>query len=111
VDICAVKFFLKIRIINFSNIEIEVIIEQKALNISPIILKEKINKLIRSFLNSKVLGLDGILNKVFKMVILVIIKDLTETVNYCFINKTILKNLKEFIIIVLRKKGKKIIFS
>jgi len=41
------------------------------------------------------------------MVALVIIKDLTETASYCFSNGIILKSLKEFIIVVLYKEGKK----
>jgi len=41
-----------------------------AFNISTIILTEKINKLIKSFLDGKVLKLNGILNKVFKMVVI-----------------------------------------
>ena len=41
------------------------------------------------------------------MVILVIIKDLVEVASNYFTNRIILKSLKEFIIIVLRKEGKK----
>jgi len=41
------------------------------------------------------------------VVILVIIKDLVEIVSNCFTNGIILKSLKEFIIVVLHKKGKK----
>jgi len=107
VDIFIVKFFLKTRIVDFNNIKIEAIIEQRAFNISPIILIEETSKLIKSLLNDKVLRLNGIPNKVFKVVTLVIIKDLAEIANYCFINGIILKNLKEFIIVVLRKEGKK----
>jgi len=107
VDILIVKFFLKTGIVNFSNIKIEAIMEQRVFNISPIILKEEINKLIKSLLNSKVLKLDSILNKVFKVVILVIIKDLVEVTSYYFTNRIIPKSLKEFITIVLYKKGKK----
>jgi len=81
--------------------------EQRALNISPTILIEEISKLIRSLLNGKALGLDGILNKVLKIVALVIIKDLVEVASYCFANGTILESLKESIIVVLRKEGKK----
>jgi len=81
--------------------------EQRALNISPTILIEEISKLIRSLLNSKALGLDGILNKVLKMVALVIIKDLAEVASYCFTNGIILESLKESIIVVLCKEGKK----
>jgi len=80
--------------------------EQRALNISPIILKEEISKLIRSLLNSKALGPNGILNKVFKMVTLIIIKDLVKVVSYYFANRIILKNFKEFITIVIRKEKK-----
>jgi len=57
---------------------IEAIRDQRVLNISLSISTEKISKLIRSLLNGKVLGLDSIPNKVFKVVALVIIKDLTE---------------------------------
>jgi len=39
--------------------------------------------------------------------VLIIIKNLTEIASYCFINRIILKSLKEFIIMVLRKEGKK----
>ena len=92
---------------DFSNIKIEATMEQRALNISPIILIEKISKLIRSFLNSKALGLNSILNKIFKMVVLIIVKDLIKIINNYFINKIILKSFKEFIIVVLYKKGKK----
>jgi len=77
------------------------------LNISPTILTEEINKLIRSFLNRKTLGLDGILNKILKVAALVIAKDLTEIVSYCFASGIILESLKEFITVVLRKEEKK----
>ena len=106
-DIFIAKFFPKTKTIDFSNIKIEVIIiEQRALNISFIILIEKISKLIKSLLNRKVLKLNGILNKKFKVVILVIVKDLTKIISYYFINEIILKSLKKLIIIVLRKEGK-----
>jgi len=85
--------------------------EQRAFNISPIILKEEINKLIKSFLNGKVLGLNGILNKGFKVIVLIIIKDLIEIASHCFASKIILKSLKEFIIIVLYKKKKEKLLS
>jgi len=107
VDIFAVKFFSKTGMVNLRDIEIEVITNQRALNISFTILVEEISKLIRSLLNGKVLGLDSILNKIFKVVILVIIKDLVEVASNYFINGTILKSLKEFITVVLRKEGKK----
>jgi len=81
--------------------------EQRALNISPTILIKEISKLIKSLLNGKALGPDGILNKVLKMVALVIIKDLVEVASYCFANRTILESLKESITVVLRKEGKK----
>ena len=77
------------------------------LNISPTILIEEIGKLIRSLLNKKALGLDSILNKVLKVVALVIIKDLAEVASYYFTSGIILESLKEFIIIVLYKEGKK----
>jgi len=81
--------------------------EQRAFNISPIILIKKISKLIRSLLNRKALGLNGILNKVLKAVTLVIIKDLAEVASYYFTNGIILKSLKESITVVLCKKEKK----
>jgi len=81
--------------------------EQRVFNINPIILIEEISKLIKSLLKSKVLRLNGILNKVLKVIILIIIKDLIKAVSHYFTNKIILKSLKKFIIVVLRKKGKK----
>jgi len=81
--------------------------EQRVFNISFIILVEKISKLIKSLLNRKVLELNGIPNKVFKMVILIIIKDFIKLTSYYFISKIILKSLKKFIIIVLPKEKKK----
>jgi len=102
-DIFITKFFFKTKIVDFNNIKIEVIIEQRAINISFIILIEKISKLIRSFLNSKVLRLNSILNKGFKVVVLIIIKNLIEVTSCCFTNKIIPKSLKEFIIAVLYK--------
>jgi len=41
------------------------------------------------------------------VVALVIAKDLAEVASNCFINKTILKSLKEFITVVLHKERKK----
>jgi len=78
-----------------------------AFNISPSILIEEISKLIRSFLNGKALRLDSILNKVFKVVILVIVKDLAKAASRCLASGIILKRLKKSIIVVLRKEGKK----
>ena len=77
------------------------------LNISPIILIEEISKLIKSLLNGKALGPDGILNKVLKVVAPVIKKDLAEVVSYCLINRIVLESLKESIIVVLYKDKKK----
>ena len=42
-DIFTAKFFPKTRIVDFSNIKIEAIIEQRVFNISPIILIKEIN--------------------------------------------------------------------
>jgi len=67
INIFIAKFFFKIKIVNFNNIE--TIIEQMVFNISFIILVEKINKLIKGFLNGKALKLNSILNKIFKVVI------------------------------------------
>jgi len=111
VDILAAKYFSKTRVINFNNIKIKIIIKQKAFNISSIILIKEISKLIRSLLNRKALGLDSILNKILKIAALIIIKDLIKIASYYFTNRTILKNLKEFITVVLRKEGKKITLS
>jgi len=41
------------------------------------------------------------------MVILVIVKDLVKVASHYFANRIILKSLKEFIIVVLRKEEKK----
>ena len=41
------------------------------------------------------------------MVALIIIKDLVKVASHCFISKIILKHLKKFITIVLRKEEKK----
>ena len=68
--------------------------EQKALNISLIILTKQISKLIKSLSNGKALKPNGIPNKVFKAVFLVIAKDLAETASYCFANKTVPKSVK-----------------
>jgi len=53
-------------------------------------------------LDRKNLRLNGIPNKFFKVVILIIIKDLAEIASYYFASEIILKHLKEFITIVLR---------
>ena len=90
-----------------SNIEIEATAEQRVFNISLIILKEEINKLIKSLLNGKALKPDNIPNKVFKVIAPVITKDLAKTASHCFTNGIILKGLKESIIVVLHKEGKK----
>jgi len=77
------------------------------LNISPTISIEEISKFIRSLLNRKALGLDSIPNKVLKVAVLVIVKDLTEAASYYFASGIILKSLKKSITVVLRKEGKK----
>jgi len=69
--------------------------------------QKKLVSLLGVFLNRKALGLDGIPNKVLKVVALVIIKDLAEVASYCFASGIILKSLKESITIVLYKEGKK----
>jgi len=53
------------------------------------------------------LGLNGIPNKIFKVVALVIAKDLAEIASNCFTNRTIPKSFKESITIVLYKERKK----
>jgi len=93
--------------VDFRDIEIEATTNQRALNISPTISAEEISKLIKSLLNGKALGPDGIPNEILKVVALVIAKDLVEVASNCFTNGTILESLKEFIIVVLRKEGKK----
>ena len=62
IDIFAAKIFLKTKITDFNNNKIKVTIEQKALNISLIILTEKISKLIKTLLNGKTLKPNGIPN-------------------------------------------------
>jgi len=105
INIFVAKFFSKIKIVDFSNIK--TITKQRVFNISIIILTKKISKLIKSLLNRKVLKLNGILNKVLKVVALIIIKNLAKITNYYFYSRIILRSLKEFIIIILYKKGKK----
>jgi len=85
----------------------ETIREQNVLNISLTILTEEISKFIRSLLNKKALGPDGILNKVLKVAALVIAKDLAEVASHCFTSGIILKSFKKSITIVLYKEGKK----
>jgi len=85
----------------------ETIREQDVLNISPTISTEEIGKLIRSLLNGKALGPDGILNEVLKVVAPVITKDLAKAASYCFASGIIPESLKESITMVLRKEGKK----
>ncbi len=45
--------------------------------------------------------------KVFKIIVLIIVNDLIKAASYCFINGIIPESLKEFITVVLHKKGKK----
>ena len=63
---------------DFSDIKIKTTIKQRVLNISPIILKEEINRLIKSLLNKKALRLDSIPNEILKVIALVIAKDLAK---------------------------------
>jgi len=105
INIFMAKFFPKTKIVDFSNIK--TIIEQRVLDISLIILIKEISKLIRSLLNVKALGPNSILNKVFKVAVLVIVKDLAKITSYYFASGIILKSLNKFINIVLHKKGKK----
>jgi len=105
VNIFGIKLFLKIKIVDFNNIK--TIIKQRVLNISPIILTEEINKLIRSLLNGNTLRLNSILNEILKVITLVIVKDLVKIISYYFISGIILKSLKKFIIVVLYKERKK----
>jgi len=107
VNILVAKIFPKTRIADFNNIAIKAIRDQRVFNISPSILMEKVNKLIKSLLNKKVLGLDSILNKVFKIIALVIAKSLIKVASYCLTNRIILKRLKKSITIVLYKEAKK----
>jgi len=81
--------------------------EQKVLNISPIISKDEINRLIKSLLNRKALGPDNILNEVLKVITSVIAEDLAKAASYYFTNRTIPESLKESITAVLRKEKKK----
>jgi hypothetical protein len=68
---------------------------------------KKISKLITSLLNKKALGLNGILNKILKVITLVIKKDLIKIASYCFTNKIVLKSFKESITTVLYKEREK----
>ena len=77
-DILITKFFLQTSIVDFSDIKIKATIKQKIFNISPIISIKEINRLIKSLLNGKSLRPNNIPNKVFKVIVLVIIKDLAE---------------------------------
>ena len=86
---------------DLNDIKIEATIKQRVFNISLIILIKKIKRLIKGLLNRKSLGPNNIPNEVFKVIALVIIKDLAKAANYCFINRIILKSLKESITIVL----------
>ena len=79
VDIFAAKFFPKTEIMDFSDIKIKTKMEQKAFNISPIILTKKMSKLIKSLSNGKVPKPNGIPNEVFKTVASVIIKKLNKS--------------------------------
>jgi len=101
------KFFPKTEIVDFNNITLEAIAKQRIFNISPTILTEEISKLINNLLNGKALGLDGILNKIFKIVVLVIIEELAKVASCYFASRTLLKSLKESTTIVLCKEGKK----
>ena len=92
---------------DLSNIKTKATMEQRVFNISPIILKKEINKLIKSLLNGKALRPNNILNKVFKVIALIITKDLTKTASYYFTNGTILKSLKKSIMVILHKEGKR----
>jgi len=49
------------------------------------------------------------LNKIFKVIALVIIKDLAKIASYYFASGIILKSLKIFIIVVLYKERKKLL--
>ena len=109
-NIFIIKFFPKIEIADFNNIIIEAITKQRVFNISLIIAIKKINKLIRSLLNRKALGLNSIRNKVLKIVALIIIKNLAKTASYYFTSGIIPKHLKKSITMVLYKEGKKILF-
>ena len=100
-DILAASFFPKTRVADLNDINTEATIEQRALNISPIILIEEISKLIKGLLNRKALGPDSIPNEVLKVVTLVIKKDLVEVTSHYFINGIALESLKESITAVL----------
>src|SRR6266702_4767362 len=101
--IFVIKFFPETGVMDFNDIEIKATMKQRVFNISLIILIKEINRLIKSLLNGKALGLNNIPNKVFKVVVLIIAKDLTKAVSYCFINETIPENFNKFITMVLHK--------
>jgi len=61
----------------------------------------------KGLLNGKALGPNSIPNEVFKVIALVMAKDLVKAASYCFTNGIILESLKESITVVLRKEGKR----
>jgi hypothetical protein len=69
--------------------------------ISNKVTKQQLKSVIYKLLNRKALGLDKILNKVLKLVALIIAKDLAYVISNCFANKSLLLRYKKSTTIVL----------
>ena len=101
------RLFLKMGIADLNDIEIKATTRQRVLDISLIVSKKEINKLIKGLPNGKALRPDNIPNEVFKVIALVIAKDLAKATSHYFTNGIIPESLKKSIMVILRKKGKK----
>jgi len=100
------KFFSKEKQVNFSDINNEMFVNYM-FDISSIISAEQIEQTIHRLLNDKVSESDNISNEVFKMMISLIKKNLTQAISKCFIKNTTLRSFQKFITVVLQKKRKK----
>jgi hypothetical protein len=69
--------------------------------------KEEMEAILRALLAGKALGLDGIPNKVLKILALEISKGLAHTVSKLLASDIILIRFRELITLALRKEGKK----
>jgi len=68
--------------------------------ISNKVTKQQIESIIYKLLNKKALGLDKILNKVLKLVALIIVKDFVYTISNYLVSKSLLLRYKESTTIV-----------
>jgi hypothetical protein len=94
------KFFLKIGQVDLSNTIKETYIKHIVL-ISNKVTKQQIKDTIYKLLNRKALRPDRILNKVLKLVTLIIVKDLAYAISNCLVSRLLLLRYKESTIIVL----------